>query len=43
MAHTAVIRIAALRRLFPQRVISLFGDVPDLTAPEFFSVGLYEK
>jgi len=46
-AHTAVISIAALRRLFPQRVISRFGDVPwpprspDLTAPDFFSVGLF--
>jgi len=44
-----VISIAALRRLFPQRVISRFGDVPwppsspDLTAPDFFSVGLLEK
>jgi len=42
MAHTAVISIAALRRFFPQRVISRFGDVPwpprspDLTAPTFF-------
>jgi len=41
-AHTAVISIAAFRRLFPQRVISRFGDVPwpsrspDLTAPDFF-------
>jgi len=41
-AHTAVISIAALRRLFPQRVISRFGDVPwpprspDLSAPNFF-------
>ena len=41
-AHRAVISIAALRRLFPQRVISRFGDVPwpprspDLTAPDFF-------
>jgi hypothetical protein len=26
--HTAVISIAAFRRLFPQRVISRFGDVP---------------
>jgi len=48
-AHTAVISIAALRCLFPQRVISGFGDVPwpprspDLTAPDFFSVGLFEK
>ena len=48
-AHTAVISIAALRRLFPQRVISRFGDVPwpplspDLTAPGFFSVRLFEK
>ena len=38
----AVISIAALRRLFPQRVISRFRDVsrpprsPDLTAPDFF-------
>jgi len=43
--HTAVISIAALRRLFPQRVISRFGDVPwpprspDLTAPDFFLWG----
>jgi len=43
--HTVVISIAALRRLFPQRVISLFGDVPwpprspDLTAPDFFLWG----
>ena len=48
-AHTAVISIAALRLLFPQWVISRFGDVswpprsPDLTAPDFFSVGLFEK
>jgi DNA-directed RNA polymerase len=41
-AHKAVISIAALRRFFPQRVISRFGDVPwpscspDLTAPDFF-------
>jgi len=48
-AHTAVISIAALRRLFPQRVISRFGDVPwpprspDLTAPGFFLWGLFEK
>ena len=40
-AHTAVISIAELRRLFPRRVISRFGDVtwpprlPDLTAPDF--------
>jgi hypothetical protein len=27
-AHTAVISIAALRRLFPQRVISRFSNVP---------------
>ena len=46
--HTAVNSIAALRRLFPQRVISRFGDVPwpprspDLTAPDF-SVGLFNK
>jgi hypothetical protein len=41
----AVISIAVLRRLFPQRVISHFGDVPwpprlpDLTAPDFFLSG----
>jgi hypothetical protein len=41
MAHTAVISIAALRCLFPQWVVSRFGDVPwpprlpDLTAPDF--------
>jgi len=40
-AHTAVISIAALGRLFPQRLISRFGDVPwpprspDLSAPDF--------
>jgi len=45
MAHTAVISIASLRRLFPQWVISHFGDVPwpprslDLTAPDFFLWG----
>ena len=44
-AHTAVISIAAFRHLFPQRVISSFGDVPwpprspDLTAPHFFLWG----
>jgi len=38
-----------LRRLFPQQMISRFSDVPwpphspDLTAPDFFSVGLFEK
>jgi len=48
-AHTAVISIAALRRLFPQRVISRFGDVPwpprspDLTAPGFFLWGYLKK
>jgi hypothetical protein len=42
MVHMPVISMAALRRLFPQRVISPFGDVPwpplspDLTAPVFF-------
>jgi len=41
-AHTAVISIAALHHLFPQRVTSHFGDgrwsprSPDLTAPDFF-------
>ena len=45
MAHTIVISIAALRHLFPQRVIPHFGDVPwpphlpDLTAPDFFLWG----
>jgi len=44
-AHTAVISITALRRLFPQRVISRFGDVPwpprlpDLTVPDLFLWG----
>jgi len=44
-AHTAVISIAVLRCLFPQRVISRFGDVPwpprspDLTAPDLFLWG----
>jgi len=47
--HTDVISIAAFRRLFPQQVILCFGDVPwpprspDLTAPDFFSVGLFKK
>ena len=40
-----MISIVALRRLFPQRVISRFGDVPwpprspDLLAPDFFLWG----
>jgi len=40
-----VISIAVRRRLFPQRVISRFGDVPwpprspDLSAPDFFLLG----
>jgi len=44
-AHTAVISIVAHSRLFPQRVISRFGDVPwpprspDLTAPDFILWG----
>jgi len=48
-AHTAVIGIAALRRLFPQRVISHFGDVPwpprspYLTAPDLFLRGYLKK
>jgi len=48
-AYTAVSSIAAFRHLFPQRVISRFGDVPwpppspDLTALFFFSVGLSEN
>jgi len=48
-AHTAVISIAELRRLFPQRVISGFGDVPwpprspDLTAPDFFLWGYLKQ
>ena len=43
-AHTAVINMAVLHLLFPQRVISRFGDVlrpplsPDLTAPDFVCV-----
>jgi len=45
MAHMVVISIAMLRRLFPQRVISRFSDVPwppcllDLTASDFFLWG----
>jgi len=45
----AVISIAALCRLFLQRVISRFGDVPwppcspDLTAPDFFLWGYLKK
>jgi len=46
-AHRAVISMAALRLLFPQRVISRFGDVPtrspDLTALDFFSVRLFQN
>ena len=44
-AHMAVNNIAVLHRLFPQRVVSCFGDVPwppcspDLTAPDFFLWG----
>jgi hypothetical protein len=44
-AHRAVISIAAFRHLFPQRVISRFGDVTwppcslDITAPDFFLYG----
>ena len=42
-AHTAVISMAALSLLFPQRMISRFGDVPtrspDLTALYFFPWG----
>jgi len=44
-AHTAVSSIAVFRHMFPQRVISRFGDVPwpprspDLTAPDFFLWG----
>jgi len=32
-AHTAVISMSALRLLFPQRVISRFGDVPSFAGP----------
>ena len=48
-AHTAVISIAALRRLFLQRAISRFGDVPwpprspDLTAPGFLVWGYWKS
>jgi len=44
-ATAHVISITAFRRLFPQQVISRFGDVPwsprspDLTAPDFFLWG----
>jgi hypothetical protein len=44
-ACTTVISMASLWFLFPQRVISHFGDVPwpprspDLTAPDFFIWG----
>ena len=44
-AHSAVIRMAALRLLFPQRVISCVGDVPwpprspDQTTPDLFLWG----
>jgi hypothetical protein len=42
MLHMTVINMAVLRNLFPQQVLSHFGDVPwppclvDLTAPDFF-------
>jgi len=45
IAHTALISIAVLRCLFPQRVIFHFGDVPwppcspNLTASDFFLWG----
>ena len=44
-----MISTAALRRLFPQRVIPRFGDVPwpprspDLTTPDFFFCGGHFK
>jgi hypothetical protein len=44
-AHSAVIRMAAFRHLFPQRVISRVGDMqwplrsPDRTAPDLFLWG----
>jgi len=44
-AHTAVISVVAFRRLFPQQVISRFGDVPwlprspNLTTPGIFLWG----
>ena len=49
MAHTAVISIAVLHCLFPQWVISHFGDVPwpphslDLTAANFFLWGFLKS
>ena len=49
MAHAAVISITALRLLFPQQVISCFGDMPwpprslDVTAPDFFLKGYLTK
>ena len=47
-SHTAVISVAALRSLFSQRVAARFGDArpprsPEITAHDFFSVGLFEK
>jgi hypothetical protein len=49
MAHMAMISMAELHFLFLQQVISCFSDVPwpsclpDLTEPDYFSVGLFEK
>jgi hypothetical protein len=43
--HMTVINMAVLRHLFPQQVLSHFGDVPwppcllDVTAPDFFLWG----
>jgi hypothetical protein len=48
--HTAAISIAAFRRLFPQQVISRFGDVPwsvssfaGPSSSRLCSVGLFKK
>jgi hypothetical protein len=45
VAHTAVIRMAVPRCLFLQRLsdVPWPPSSPDLTAPEFFSVVLFEK
>ena len=44
-AHTARATMEMLKAIFPNRLISRFGDVPwppqspDLSAPDFFSLG----
>jgi hypothetical protein len=48
-AHTACISMTTICNLFPHRVISWFADVswppcsPDLSPPDFFSLGVSEE